>query len=201
MKQIIFYFILISLVVASCYPSGAEYYDQTDIVYTNYQSDYDFSSKGTYAMPDAIVQITGNKPEGEDPQFVKEPYNTQLLTQIENNMAAYGWQRIEDPEQADVVLFVGTSLETTVNYWYDYWCWYYPYYCGWGYYPYYGAVYTTYTTGSLVMSLIEDGDDHIQPYVVWTGIVNGLANGSGSITSVTNGIDQAYSQSTYLKVN
>jgi len=201
MKQITFYFILISVVLASCYPNGAEYYDQTEIVYTNYESDFNFSSKGTYAIPDKIVQITGNELDGTDPEFVKEPYNTQLLSQIEDNMTAYGWQKIDDPEQADLVLFVGASVATTVYYWYDYWCWWYPYYCGWGYYPYYGYAYSSYTTGSLVMSLVEDGDDHIQPYVVWTGIANGLADGSGSITAVTNSIDQAYTQSPYLKVN
>ena len=152
-------------------------------------------------MPGSIVQITGSELDGEGPEFVKEPYNTQLLSQIEDNMTAYGWQKIDDPEQADLVLFVGASVATTVYYWYDYWCWWYPYYCGWGYYPYYGGAYSTSTTGSLVMSLIEDGDDHIQPYVVWTAIVNGLADGSGSITAVTNSIDQAYTQSPYLKVN
>ncbi len=41
-----------------CYPNGAEYYDETDIVYTNYADTYNFVSKGTYSMPDKIVKIT-----------------------------------------------------------------------------------------------------------------------------------------------
>jgi hypothetical protein len=48
-----------------CYPDGAEYYEDTDIVYTDYDDQFDFSSKGTYSIPDKIVKITGNLNEGE----------------------------------------------------------------------------------------------------------------------------------------
>ena len=200
MKQIAFYLMLVSILLTSCYPTGADSYDDTDIVYTNYSEDFKFSSKSTYAMPDSIVRITGNLGEDEPPEFVKEPYNTQMLNQIAQNMADRGWTRVEDPENADLVLLPAASKTTTIYYWYDYWCWWYPYYCGWGYYP--GAgYYSSYTTGSLVMSLIEDGDDHIEPHVVWTGIINGLASGTGSMDRVTRGIDQAFTQSPYLDIN
>ena len=88
-KNVLFSFVIIFLMV-SCYPEGPEYYEDTDIVYTNYEESFDFAGTGTYAMPDQIVKVTGNLAEGEDPEFVKEPYNTQILSKIESNMSALG---------------------------------------------------------------------------------------------------------------
>ena len=180
-----------------CYPDGAEYYEETDIVYTNYDDNYNFASKGTYSMPDKIVKITKELVEG-DPEFVKEPYNTQILQKIASNMTAMGYTKVVDPEKADMVLFPAVWTNTTIYYWYNYWCWYYPYYCGWGWgYP---SV-TSYTTGTLLMTLVADGDDYVQPTNVWTSAVNGLLSGQYDGNRVNKGIDQAFKQSPYLKTN
>lgn len=181
-----------------CYPDSAEYYEDTDIVYTDYDDQFDFSSKGTYSIPDKIVKITGNLNEGELPEFIKEPYNSQILNNIEKNMTSMGYTKVEDPANADMVLFPAVWTNTTIYYWYDYWCWYYPYYCGWGWgYP---SV-TAYTTGTLVMALIADGDEYVEPAKVWTGAANGLLSGAYDVTRVNAAIDQAFKQSPYLKTN
>lgn len=194
MKKVIFYLGIIFLMV-SCYPEGPEYYEDLDLVYTNYTESFDFSSKGTYAMPDKIVKVTGNLSEGEEPEFVKEPYNTQILQRIENNMSALGWTRVNDPDNSDLVLFPATWTNTTVYYWYDYWCWYYYYYCGWGwYYP----MVSSYTTGTLVMTLVASGNDYIEPANVWLAAANGLMSGTYNTSRVNQAIDQAFKQSPYL---
>jgi len=196
-KKIAFYIIIIGM-MAGCYPQGPEYYEDLDLVYTNYEETFDFASKGTYSMPDKIVKVTDDLKDGEDPEFVKEPYNTQILTKIEANMTALGWTRVEDPAAADVVLFPAVLINTTIYYWYDYWCWYNPYYCGWGWgYP---SVSTT-TSGTLVMTLVADGSDYIEPTRVWTALANGLLSGSLNMNRVNKGIDQAFKQSPYLDVN
>lgn len=195
MKKNVFYLIGIIFLMVSCYPEGIEYYEETDIVYTDYTESFDFASRGTYAMPDKIVKITGNLTEGEEPEFVKEPYNTQILQKIESNMSALGWSKVADPDNADLVLFPAVWTNTTVYYWYDYWCWYYYYYCGWGYY--YPMV-SSYTTGTLVMTLVASGDDYIEPALVWRAAANGLLSGSYDITRVNQVIDQAFKQSPYL---
>jgi len=178
-----------------CYPGGADYYEDTDVVYTNYDDTYKFESKGTYSMPDKIVKITKELAEGEDPEFVKEPYNTQILNKIASNMTAMGYTRTDNVTQADMVLFPAVWTNTTIYYWYDYWCWYNPYYCGWGWgYPYYSS----YTTGTLVMTLIADGDEYVQPASVWTAAANGLMSGAYDVTRVNKAIDQAFKQSPYL---
>ncbi len=195
-KKIIFYLGII-LMLGSCYPQGPEYYEDLDAVYTNYDDGFKFSSKGTYSMPDKIVKITGNLIEGEDPEFVKEPYNSQMLQQIESNMSALGWQKVDEAVNADLVLFPAVWTNTTIYYWYDYWCWYNPWYCGWGWsYP---SV-SSYTTGTLVMTMVAYGDDYVEPSRVWTAAANGLLSGTVNITRVNNAIDQAFDQSPYLNV-
>jgi hypothetical protein len=197
MKQKFLSLVLIAMLsfLWGCYPDGAEYYEETDIVYTNYDDKYDFKSKGTYSIPDKIVKITGNLVDGEDPEFVKEPYNTQVLQKIQSNMTAMGYTKVTDPATADLVMFPAVWTNTTVYYYYDYWCWYYPYYCGWGWgYP---SV-SSYTTGTLLMTLVADGEEFVQPTNVWTSAANGLMSGYYDVTRVNSAIDQAFKQSPYL---
>ena len=198
MKKKFVIYLSIIVLLGSCYPDGVEYYEETDIVYTNYDDQFDFSSKGTYHIPDNIVKIQGDIIQGEPPEFVKEPQNTQMLQKMQANMTALGWTKGEDPASADLVLLPAVWTNTTIYYWYDYWCWYYPYYCGWGWgYP---SV-SSYTTGTLVMTLVADGENYIDPSRVWTGAANGLLSGSYNTTRVNKAIDQAFEQSPYLKTN
>ena len=195
MKKNVILFLGIIFMMVSCYPDGPEYYEDMDLVYTNYEETFDFASKGTYAIPDKIVKITGNLVEGEDPEFVQEPYNTQILDLIESEMSDLGWTKAGDPENADLTLLPAVWSNTTIVYYYDYWCWYYPYYCGWGYYY---PTATSYTTGTFIMSLVAAGDEYLEPSTVWTGAINGLVSGTFELSRVTNGIDQAFKQSPYL---
>jgi hypothetical protein len=197
-KKIAFYLLIIGMMVG-CYPQGPEYYEDLDLVYTNYDSDFDFGSKGTYYMPDKIVKITGDIGADEGPDFVKEPYNTQILNMIADNMTALGYTRTYDDQEADLLFFPASWTNTTVYYWYDYWCWYYPWYCGgwgWGY-----PSVSTYTTGTLVMALAATGSDYLEPEKVWTAAVNGLLSGNYNTSRIEQGIDQAFEQSPYLKTN
>lgn len=199
MKKKILFYLSITLILGSCYPGGTEYYEDTDVVYTNYDQDFDFSSKKSYSIPDKIVKITGNLVEGEDPEFVKEPQNSQMLSQIRSNMSALGWVVEEDPANADLVFFPAVWTNTTVYYWYNYWCWWYPYYCGgwgWGY-----PSVSSYTTGTLMMTMVVDGEDYIDPSRIWTGAINGLLSGAYNTSRANKGIDQAFEQSPYLNVN
>jgi hypothetical protein len=119
----------------------------------------------------------------------------------------------------DAVLTVSAMATTT------YYAWsYYPYYWGWyggwywykssdyyypwyPYYPYGGTYVSSYTQGSLIMSLSDvssatEETDSIP--VVWLGVINGLM-GSTDKADIQNrleyGIDQAFDQSLYLKQN
>jgi hypothetical protein len=198
-KRITFYLAIVGLFLASCSPERVQYYEETDIVITKFEKDYNFVNKKTYAMPDSIVKVTGEVAEGEYPEFVDEPYNTKILNRIESNMSALGWIRVDNPENADLTLFPAVIFNTTIYYWSDYWCWYNPWYCGWGYDPYYGGAYS-YSSGTMLMSLIANGNDYINPQAVWVGAINGLLSGAYDASRVDKGINQAFSQSPYLNV-
>lgn len=194
-KKIVFYFSIL-LILGSCYPDKAIYYSDTDITYTTYEEAFDFKSKKTYAIPDKIVKIMDS--DGEDPEYVQEPFNTQMLQKMEANMKDLGWDKVDDPENADIKLLPAVWTNTTIYYWYNnYWCMWYPYYCGWGWgYP---SV-SSYTTGTLLMTLVVDGEDYIDPFRVWTAASNGLVSGAYDKTRVERGIDQSFEQSPYLNI-
>jgi hypothetical protein len=196
MKKNVFYFLGIILMMVSCYPDEPEYYEDLDVVYTNYTQDFDFVSKATYSMPDKIVKVEGNLIEDEVPEFVQEPYNSQVLQKIESNMAAMGWTKVDIADNPDLVLLPAVWTNTTVIYYYDYWCWYYPYYCGWGYY--YPVSASSYTTGTLIMALVANGENYVEPSGVWYAAANGILTGEYNTSRVMKAIDQAFEQSPYL---
>jgi hypothetical protein len=92
---------------------------------------------------------------------------------------------------------------TTVFYYYDYWYWwyggYYPYW-GWGYPP---MSYSSYTTGTLLMTLMDPDvlETSGNPVKQWSGAINGLLTGTYDASRVNAAIDKAFTISPYLKTN
>jgi hypothetical protein len=205
--------VLTLVLISGCYPNGAEFIDDIDLVYTNYSSGFAFSSKQTYAIPDSVIKITGdvfNDPDGDHkPSFLSQSSAAVILDKINQNMLDYGWQRVNKNANPDVILLVSSVTTTNLYYYYDwwYWGWYYPGYSpGWGwYYPgYYPPYVTGYRSGSVLVQMVDAkavaaGVESVP--VVWTCILNGLAEGGTSSIAprVQTGIDKAFAQSPYLK--
>lgn len=191
----------IVFLLTQCYPAGPEYIDQLDLVYTNYDPATDFTAKHTYAIPDKIMKIDDNLVSGGDPNFVKDPYATQLLDKIKVNMANFGWTLVPKDQNPDVLLApVAYELTTTYYYGGGYWDWWYGGWYGW-YYPY--PVTTSYSTGSLIVTMLDPKNESPDGKMraVWGFIVNGLLEGSTTefTARYTKGINQAYTQSPYLQ--
>jgi hypothetical protein len=182
-----------------CYPEGPEYYQDYDVVYTNYDNQYTFTNHKNYAIPDRIVKITDALIGGGIPEFVNPAYSVGMIDRIKANMSSLGYSLVSDTTTADLILMPSAIEATNLTYYYDYWWYYWGY--GWGYYYPYPITYS-YKTGSLFMNLIDRKD--ISPdnkrRIVWTGIVNGLLEGSATdFTSRMNqSINQAFAQSPYL---
>ena len=183
-----------------CYPAGPDYTSDLDVVYTNYDDQYDFMSKSTYAMPDQIV-VDVEIDRGDTTYiYMKDVYALPILAQIESNMTAYGWTRVEIDENPNVLLTPAGMKSTNYfySYWYNWW-WggYYPGWGGWYYPPYYGA--SSYTTGSIFMTLSDPNIDTPigKSQTTWVAAMNGLL-GSNDINRALQGIDQAFKQSPYL---
>lgn len=193
-------FVISGFLLWGCYPDGPEYVEDMDIVLTYQAPDYDFSVNATYAMPDKIVKVTGNKVEGDDPEFVPDATANLILDRIAQNMADLGYSRVGIDEDPDLLLAPASWETTTIYYYYDYWYWwwggYYPYYPSYGYY-------SSYTTGSLLMSLYDPDELAANGNVIlqWAGIANGLMEGVFNATRVYGAIDKAFTISPYLESN
>lgn len=203
--------ILGSWILVSCTPGGAEYIDELDIVYTNYDVNYDFGSKGTFAVPDKIVKIEGQFINGAggdyEPEFVSPAYTTAILASIRNNMRNAGFTEVDKSANPDLIILPSVIQTEQLFFYYDwwYWNWYYPGWgSGWGwYYPdYFPPQVSSVRTGSLLMQMTDPASvsetDKIS--VVWTGVVNGLLEGNTSSINnrINDSIDQAFEQSPYL---
>jgi len=188
--------------LTQCYPEGPQYYEELDLVYSNYDPAYGFASKHSYAIPDKIMKIDDNLIAGGDPSFVKEPYASQVLDKIKLNMADYGWTLVSKDNNPDVLLApVALEVTTTVYWGYGgYWDWWYGGWYGW-YYPY--PVTTSYKTGSLAVTMLDPNDVSAddKARVVWGFIVNGVMSSTSAdfANRVAKGVTQAYTQSPYLK--
>ncbi len=190
---------LFLLFLAGCYPEGPEYTDEYDIVVTNYDEACDFKAKKFYAMPDSVVKIDGQYDPAQGPDFIDPYYSNLIVNRIKSNLNSRGFVEVADTGMADVIILTGALEVTniTYSYWYDYWGYYYGY--GW-YYPY--PVVSTYTTGSLIMTMIDRKalNPSGNARGVWLAVVNGLMEGASTdfVSRINKGIDQSFNQSPYL---
>lgn len=198
------------IILAGCYPKGAEYIEELDLVYTNYYSEFDFKARNTYAIPDSVVKITGDNfddPDGNlKPEFLPKASGDIILNQIKTNMTALGWTRVPLTQNPDMIMLVSSMVTTNIFYYYDWWYWdwwYGGYYPPWGwYYPccYYPGYVSGYRSGTILMQFIDPSNNGEDAPVVWTGLMNGLAEGGQAniATRAQAGIDKAFAQSPYL---
>lgn len=202
---------VVLLVFGSCHPDGPENIEDMDIVYTDYDPDFNFSEQNTFAIPDSIVLIDNQSymayAQDSIPETVDPVYGDAILNQIRENMLDLGWTEVDRTENPDVVVLVTASRTTNLFYNYDwrYWDWYYPgAYTGFGwYYPGYSPGYiTSYRTGSLMIQMANVANIGVNNNVpvVWLSVINGVLEGSteniGNRLSQT--LDQAFAQSPYL---
>lgn len=210
MKRLVL-IVLMAVLMAGCYPEGPEYVEDLDVVYTTYDKEYDFQAANTYAMPDKIVVDAERDNNGDwIPEYMPDAAAEPILAHIEAQMTANGWTRLPNDlggnpdEDADVVVTPAAMKSTTYfyTYWYDWWYGgYWGGYWGWYYPPYYTV--SSYTTGSMIIVM---ADPHAaspinQTQASWVGVANGLFTGNYDFNRVKNGIDQAFEQSPYLKIN
>lgn len=191
------------------YEDSAEIQD-LDLVATNYNKDFAFSSKKTYAMPDSVVLIDGEDYDGTT-EYAKPTYANAMLAAIKKGMAGYGWTLVDKTANPDVILLPSVSQTTNIYYYYSYSYWgsYYPGYPGgWGwYYPgyYYPPVTSSYKTGTMLIQMTDPSSaasSDVLP-VAWTAVVNGLAEGNAASIQarIQTTIAQTFVQSPYLNLN
>jgi hypothetical protein len=207
MKRISFKMLLTVIAgvfLLGCYPDGPDYTEDLDVVYTTYSDQYDFASKGTYAMPDKIVVDIEIDNGDTTYVYMKDVFAKPVLDAIDNNMSKLGWTKANIITEPDVLVTPAAFTNTTYfySYWYDWWYggWYGGWY-GWYYPPYYTV--SSYTTGSLIISLADPNEESPtgRTEAKWLAVGNGLYSGAYDVDRVLKAIDQAFKQSPYLKTN
>ncbi len=181
-----------SLLLVSCYPGEPLSPSDTDVVVTFRDKNADFSNKSTYAMPDSVIYVV----KKDSVVFLEANLANQILSAIDNNMQQYGYNKVDNPNQADVVIVALATKTTWVAGscypWYWDWWWGYPGWC----YP----VAYTYNTGTILIVMVDahqQGD--VSRNALWVAGLNGLLDtASNSQARINRAIDQAFRQSPYL---
>lgn len=198
-----------ALLLAGCYPGGAETVEDLDSVTTQHDPSASFSTLRTYALPDTIQEVAST---GGQPLPMDHSYDTRILARVEANLDAIGLRRVDPAtETADVdvlVTFTATRYTEYTSYpFYDVWP-------GWdgfdGYDASWGIAYpgssgsaTVLDAGSLRMEMLDQrtaNPSTRQLTAIWTASVDGVLAGDNAsiVQRIEKGIDQAFAQSSYL---
>ena len=200
--------ILSVVVLYSCtkYPDLYDDERTKDLTITHYDNTADFSHYKTYSIVDTIGEVVYDE-KGDSNKLVPSKHSSLIINEINSNMAKFGYTKVDTSANPDLFVTAHTLAVDVKNVgsYYPYYGWgggYYWGYPGYGYsYPYYYTYTKSY--GSLVMDIldaknIDHGVKAIK--VVWTGILLGATNSTtGNQNRITSGIDEAFTQSPYLK--
>jgi hypothetical protein len=185
----------------------------TGIVTTFKDSNFNFATLHTFAMPDTVahlVPITGT------PLPVTGQFDAVALNQVRADLLARGYTDVSNTGiQADFVVLVGATATNNFNAfvtfpWFNFWG-FSPIFdfftpgfsAAWGiifpWAPIVGA--TSFDRGTLIVTIvptssIDQADETIQ--AAWAGVATGLLNGSITTFTVTAAIDKMFALSPYL---
>lgn len=125
--QLAIYVLLFSGIglLSSCYPNDDITNSETDIIMTQFVDTVHFDRIQTYFLPDTVLPI---KSPDDTTTYKKNPYTDLIISTISDNLDAFGYQRIMEPDSNNLpdILVIASSLKsTTTSVWY-------PYYPGWG---------------------------------------------------------------------
>jgi hypothetical protein len=156
-------------------------------------------------VPDSVVHLG-------TPDNIPHVYDSLIVARIAANMTSRGYTRAVDPTLADLTLNPVVTVTDNYDFYGDDWCaiwedWAYPWTCT-GWIPDYptDVIGYTYSAGTLFipMANLADGVPPAlaSPPVVWLAGINGVVSGATSAALAANiedGIDQAFSQSPYIR--
>ncbi|MXV53250.1 DUF4136 domain-containing protein [Pedobacter sp. HMF7647] len=170
-----------------------------------------FSSYKTYFVSDTVAYLSDTS---EDTILVGATA-LKLVTAFKDNMASRGYTFVQKNQKPNLGVRLGVVKDLNVGVYYPgYWDGYYwywpPYYWGypnWGYYYPFSVAYA-YTTGTVISSMIDlknpvITDNKKELKVLWNSVIAGALgdNPDANVQAGVDGINQAFSQSPYIKTN
>ena len=186
--------------LASCskYPPSATRLTEDLAIYTKYDVGCDFTKFKTYYMSDSIVKVTS-----KDSGWYYNATVLGLTSEIAKNMNSLGYTRTRNAKTTDLYLGVSYVVNVNLTTYYPGWYWGYPGYYPpdyWGgggyYYPYYPAYITSYSTGTVLMDMmdVQHPTTGKKIPIRWNCYIRGLLTGDHTLSQVQQGVDQAFIQ-------
>lgn len=187
---------------------------ETDVVLTIEDEDRNYSRYRTYSLTDEIVDLC--KVAGEDEEIplggsgsvdlegcfeVTHRYDDLVLSTIDANMEALGYEKVDPDDDPDVTVLVAAVARDNWYYATGYW-WCDPYYYYSCWYPPVSYVYNL-PTGTLLLNLIDNSEtENERLSSAWFAALSGLYaqddDKSGS-ERVEDAVNRAFAQSPYLE--
>jgi hypothetical protein len=198
-----------ALLLAACYPGGAETVGDLSSVTTNHDTSASFSTLRTYALPSSIQEVASNRGQ---PLPIDHSYDTRILARVGANLDAIGLRQVDPstttPDVDVLVTFTATRYAEYTSYafanlWPG-WPGFDGYDNSWSvYYPYaYGPV-AILDAGTLRIEMLDTrtaNPSTKQLTAIWNASIDGVLAGDEEsiVQRIEKGIDQAFAQSTYL---
>jgi hypothetical protein len=178
------------------------------VVATDRDLEANFSDYSTYFISDTVSVVA----ENHNDSILTGPLAAQLVNAVKTNMNAKGYTfRPRAQGLPDLGLRLTVIKDITVTAvcggWWDGWWGYYPpwywgcYYCGY-YYPWCTAYSYTIGTSTLFMYDVKNLVENRNLRAVWGATMFGVFSATNNQTNAdltTTAINQAFTQSTYLK--
>lgn len=190
----------------ACYPEQPTESGDFSSVVTLYDATFDFGDPTTYYITDSVVHL--GPAGGSDP--FDHTYDSLIIARTAANMNARGYQRVADSVGADLTLNPAVLVTDHYDFESVDWCTAWDFIYAWGctgWVPDYptDVVGYEYSAGTIIIPMgdLSGGVPPAvaAPPVVWNAAINGVLNGNtpGSLASaITDGIDQAFTQSPFL---
>ena len=211
--------------LVACYPGTVTNIEQLDVVVTLHNDTVTFTGRSTLAVIDSVIHLT-DPDNPADTLTVSRDFDDLVISTVISNYESFGYDVVlVSPDQTEfppedrpdwVVFLSATATENWFAYltypWWGYWGWWggwgwWPGYGpGWGWwYPCCGSIGTgSYTTGTLFIDQIDPNNPDLDEERLpsdWVAGLNGVLGGTSANTAnrLTNGINQAFDQSQYLR--
>ena len=179
-----------------------------DVVYTNFNPNFDFGQGTTFAIPENVVIISDIPIQpGQQPPFIDFVAGRSILGAIRTNMLQRGFTQVNQFADPDFILLPSVVEDNSLLFEYDWWFWdwWIPNLgagLGWTYPGYQPAIVTSVSTESLLIQFVNmkaTTNDKLE--VDWVAIVNGALTGSqtNNTERAVAGVNQAFVQSPYIQ--
>ena len=192
---------LMVLSIGACYSDYGLSVSDFDVVLTQYDKDFNFddTTKTTYVLDDTVRYLGEDDPE--------RTHDNQLKSRTIEELNGLGFVKVDldTLNLPDFYVSIAVTSSDVYSYWgYPGWGWGW----GWGYPSYWGGyVSYSYSTGTVITTMgdvekldVSDPDKPLMP-TIWSSTFNGITNDAAAnvVSRIDRAIDQAFSQSEYLK--